>query len=112
MPTKRTTKRAKAGPGPRRKPAARTARRIDVHHHHLPPRYAAELSAFEGGPHPSRQGWSPQRSIDQMDLAGIETAMVSLSSPGVWWGDELEKAVARARDANRSEEHTSELQSH
>ena len=74
--------------------------RIDVHHHHASPRYTAELAAFEGSTHPNRQGWNPARSIEHMDANGIATAITSISSPGVWWGDELENAIRRSRDGN------------
>ena len=75
-------------------------RRIDVHHHHASPRYVAELAAFEGAAHVNRQGWTPAHSIEHMDANGIEFAITSISSPGVWWGDELDKAARRARDGN------------
>jgi predicted TIM-barrel fold metal-dependent hydrolase len=34
--------------------------------------------------------WSPQRSLEQMDQAGVISAVVSITSPGVWWGDDDE----------------------
>lgn len=59
--------------------------RIDVHAHFLPECYvealaAAGLRTVDGGmPIPP---WSPRAAIEMMDRQGIETAMVSLSSPG------------------------------
>src|SRR5260221_2064069 len=61
--------------------------RIDVHHHILPPEYMAAISSRRGGSSPN---WSPQRSLDEIDQAGIGTAMLSLIQPGVWFGDVAE----------------------
>jgi predicted TIM-barrel fold metal-dependent hydrolase len=97
--TRKSVKSSSASGKPRAK-SKNAPHRIDVHHHHASPRYMAELAAFEGGPHPKRQGWTPARSIEQMDANGIATAITSISSPGVWWGDELTKAAGRARDGN------------
>lgn len=58
--------------------------RIDVHSHFLPPVYAealakAGLKTLDGGmPVPA---WSAEAALAVMDRQGIETAMVSLSSP-------------------------------
>ncbi len=77
---------------------------IDVHHHLVPPRYLERIAADKasGAPAASTQAleqWTVQRSLDQMDLAGVETSILSLSNPGVWFGD---AAIARklARECN------------
>jgi predicted TIM-barrel fold metal-dependent hydrolase len=43
--------------------------------------------------------WSVDRSLDDMDRAGVELAILSMTTPGLWFGD---RAVARtlARDCN------------
>jgi 6-methylsalicylate decarboxylase len=72
---------------------------IDVHHHILPPRYLAVLGDRLGpqgllGPPPK---WSPAISIETMDRHGIQTAVTSISAPGVWFGDPDEcRGLARA----------------
>lgn len=63
--------------------------RIDVHHHILPPEYLSALegigvTASAGVPFPA---WSPQDSLDLMDRHGIAAAVVSISAPGVYFGD-------------------------
>ena len=64
------------------------ARKIDVHHHILPPFYADELRqrglVDESNWLPE---WSPEASLEFMDEAGIETAVVSVSTPGVYFDD-------------------------
>jgi predicted TIM-barrel fold metal-dependent hydrolase len=61
--------------------------RIDVHHHILPPEYVSAIASRRGSPTPD---WSPQRSLEEIDRAGIGTAMLSLVQPGVWFGDVTE----------------------
>jgi predicted TIM-barrel fold metal-dependent hydrolase len=71
------------------KPAAK---RIDMHHHFLPPTYIKEEHErinFGHGAVSSSQllSWSPSLSLEQMDQGGIGTAIVSVSTPGPWFGD-------------------------
>ena len=60
--------------------------RIDVHHHLCPPQYAADVGKIIPLFKPLLE-WSPERSIEDMDLGGVETAILSMSTPGVWFGD-------------------------
>jgi len=71
--------------------------RIDVHHHHTPPPYLAAITA-RNVPGPVRD-WTPEKSIADMDQAGVATAITSITTPGVWFGD---SAPARrlARECN------------
>lgn len=65
--------------------------RIDVHHHYVPPAYAALLR--ERGVQPGGVDvpkWSPESSLRLMDRNGIETSILSLSTPGAWFGDAAE----------------------
>jgi predicted TIM-barrel fold metal-dependent hydrolase len=72
------------------------AHRIDVHHHLSPPDYIAEL-----GPKkmlaPPTANWTPQKSLDDMDRAGVATSMLSITTPGLWFGDDQSaRRLARA----------------
>jgi predicted TIM-barrel fold metal-dependent hydrolase len=71
---------------------------IDVHHHFAPPAYADILNQKGLTPEPL-VGWSPQKTIDDMDRAGVVTAMNSIVCPGVWFGD-AGQARSLAREAN------------
>jgi predicted TIM-barrel fold metal-dependent hydrolase len=76
--------------------ASPRARRIDVHHHIMPPQYAA---ATRGMQEAVALSWTPEKSIADMDRAGTSTAITSVSSPGVWLGDQ-EQGRRLARDCN------------
>jgi predicted TIM-barrel fold metal-dependent hydrolase len=71
---------------------------IDVHHHFAPPAYAEILEQKNITPEPL-VGWTPQKTLDDMDRAGVRTAMNSIVGPGVWFGD-AKQAAHLARDAN------------
>src|SRR5216683_3283622 len=73
--------------------------RIDVHHHLLTPEYLEELAKVgiveAGGvsfPH-----WTPEDALGVLDRAEIQAALLSLSSPGLCFGNApKERVVARA----------------
>src|SRR6516162_2858314 len=60
--------------------------RIDVHHHLCPPDYLAAVSRHQPMV-PIIAGWSLQKSLDDMGQAGVETAVLSITTPGFWFGD-------------------------
>jgi predicted TIM-barrel fold metal-dependent hydrolase len=69
-----------------RRSEAKAARRIDVHHHLCPPGYADEVNKIVPL-FAALRDWTPERSIEDMDEGGVETAILSMSTPGVWFGD-------------------------
>lgn len=79
-----------------------TPRRIDVHHHFLPLDYATMLrdkGITPGGiPLPT---WTAPLAARIMGKVGVETAILSVSAPGVWFGDAGE-AARWARSVNES----------
>ncbi len=73
-------------------PAASPPRRIDVHHHMVPPAHA-EFLIKKNVP---AIKWSVQMSLDDMDKSGIKTALLSQIQPGTWFGDAAEsRAMSR-----------------
>lgn len=71
------------------------AHRIDVHHHILPPDYVRTVGDARIGPlilAGRTPQWTPTMSIEAMDRNGIETAVTSISAPGLWFGDTAETA--------------------
>jgi 6-methylsalicylate decarboxylase len=81
--------------------APKNPRRIDVHHHHLPPRYLEKAREFliSSSPYGNEVvKWTPAVSLQQMDQYGIATAM--LSNPASWRDFTPEEARALVRDSN------------
>jgi predicted TIM-barrel fold metal-dependent hydrolase len=82
-------------------PAAPQRFRIDMHHHFLPPKYIKEEhernASYSHNLAPSQlAAWSPQQALEEMDKNGIATAIASISTPGVWYGDaELARRLSR-----------------
>jgi predicted TIM-barrel fold metal-dependent hydrolase len=72
--------------------------RIDTHHHFSVPKLIAQSTA-KGITQTGLQDWTPQKSIDQMDKGSVATSILSISDPGVWFGDNA-AARALARDCN------------
>jgi predicted TIM-barrel fold metal-dependent hydrolase len=77
--------------------ATAKAHRIDVHHHHTPPPYVAAVTA-RSIPGPVRD-WTPEKSLADMDRAGVATALTSITTPAMRF---LDDAGARtlARECN------------
>lgn len=74
-------------------PAA--AGRIDVHHHHSPPAYVAALTA-RGLGEPPTHAWTVERSLADMDRAGVDVAVTSITTPAVSFLDgDAARSVAR-----------------
>jgi 6-methylsalicylate decarboxylase len=72
-------------------------RRIDVHHHYLPPFMRPVLTANRAGA--GLPDWTVERSLADMDKGGTQTAVLSAVQPGVWFGDDM-AARKLARDVN------------
>ena len=80
--------------------ASGPARRVDIHHHLSPPTWVAELRA-RGQIDPLVAAWTPQRSLADMDRAGIASAVLSITTPGIYFAN-LDVATGRrlARESN------------
>ena len=63
---------------------------IDAHHHILPPVYVNALEqlgqSLSGGA--ELPPWSKEAALAMMDQQGIATAIASISSPGIYFGDQ------------------------
>jgi predicted TIM-barrel fold metal-dependent hydrolase len=73
---------------------------IDVHHHVFPPPFLkATESLLIGASRARMVEWSTQRSLTEMDATGVRTAIVSITSPGIWFGTS-DSALRLARQCN------------
>src|SRR5215470_544762 len=76
--------------------SAENPRRLDLHHHFGSPRWIKRIAEIK------RQGWeafqsySPAKAVEGMDKAGIQTAFVSCTEPGIWYGDDFKAERAEA----------------
>ena len=70
--------------------------RIDMHHHFAPPAWIAEVRGRRLL-QPANTRWTPALSLDDMDRGGVAAAVVSITNPGLWFGDAKQtERLARA----------------
>jgi predicted TIM-barrel fold metal-dependent hydrolase len=93
-------------------PDLKTARAIDVHHHYAPPGWLKVLADQDALNVEPWKGWTPQKAVDAMDLAGVQTSYSSITVPGVYFAEGFgnqqappgkvfkNDVVAMAREAN------------
>ncbi len=79
-------------------------RRIDTHHHYFPPAYLEPLEAWGkragfGGLQAPQRDWTIARDLEEMDRAGLAMSVLSISTPGIWFG-EAEEGRRMARLCN------------
>jgi predicted TIM-barrel fold metal-dependent hydrolase len=75
--------------------------RIDIHHHMVPPSYAADMKRMGiGSPR-----WTPQMSIDDMDKNDIATSVVALIQPGAFF----KNVTADRRMAREANEYAAQM---
>jgi 6-methylsalicylate decarboxylase len=85
-------------------PTGRAVDRVDVHAHFLPAVYAEALRAAghdKPDGMPAIPPWNLSDTLTTMDALGVETAMLSISSPGVHFGDDT-AARRLARQVNEA----------
>jgi predicted TIM-barrel fold metal-dependent hydrolase len=69
--------------------------RIDVHHHLSPPTYIVASNASNFGDARMRD-WTPEKSLEDMDKAGVAVAMLSITTPAVnYTSGEAARKMAR-----------------
>ncbi len=70
--------------------------RIDVHYHVAPPAWVEALNRRKLL-HPVWNDWTVAKAVEDMERDGVERSMVSVTTPGVWFGDAAEaRALSRA----------------
>jgi len=84
--------------------------RLDIHSHYAPPAWASVVGAKKskgmfGNANPLGffKDWTPARSLEQMDQAGVATSILSITTPGIWFGEKestVDGTRQLARDCN------------
>ena len=83
----------------------RSPGRIDLHHHYFPPAFLeAQRDAAVRQNRPATLGgalesWSKARAIEAMDRYGISIGILSIPTPGPWFGN-IEQSRRLARECN------------
>jgi predicted TIM-barrel fold metal-dependent hydrolase len=81
---------------PLRRPAGH--HRVDVHHHLCPPAYAEAVNRIKPL-FKALLDWTPEQSIEDMDRGGVATSILSMTTPGLWFGDN-DGACRLSRECN------------
>ena len=82
--------------------SAPKAGRIDVHHHFGSPEWVSMVNTKKTQGYQTWQPYTPARAIEDMDRGGVSTAMISITTPGIWFGNIDEtRRIARRENALR-----------
>src|SRR6185295_11010935 len=75
------------------------AGRIDVHHHFGSPEWVAMTKARQSQGFQTWQPYTPARAIEDMDRGGVSKSMISITTPGIWFGNR-DETIRMARHEN------------
>ncbi len=84
---------------------AQTKGRIDVHYHYAPPAWLGAVKAANPAGQQVWDAWSTQRAVSDLDQNGVQKALLSISSPGLFFGD----AAAASRLARACNEYAAKM---
>jgi 6-methylsalicylate decarboxylase len=73
--------------------------RIDVHHHFASPAFIAMMREKQTQGFQVWQSYTPTRAIEDMDRGSVALSLLSITTPGIWFGDRQE-TKRRARQEN------------
>ncbi|MDE3111222.1 MAG: amidohydrolase, partial [Acidobacteriota bacterium] len=89
--------------GPMRAQTAPAAGIVDFHHHFGVPRWLAKQKEAKTQGWQTLQTWTPAKSLEAMDNAGVSTALLSCTAPGPRFpGMSIEESRGMAREVNES----------
>ena len=76
--------------------AAGKARRIDVHHHFANAKLIKLMNDKKTSGFQTWTPYAPAKAIEDMDKGGVQASMLSITTPGIWFGAAAEtKGLAR-----------------
>ena len=72
------------------------SRRLDFHHHFGSPAWVQMTKDRQSQGWQTWQPYTPARAIEDMDRGGVATSFISITTPGIWFGNvEETKRIAR-----------------
>ena len=75
---------------------APAVRRVDVHHHFGSPEWVKMTQDRRTQGFEVWTKYSPARSLEDMDKGGVDVSFISITTPGIWFGDPAEtRRIAR-----------------
>jgi 6-methylsalicylate decarboxylase len=84
---------------PRYIPQTSGLRRIDVHHHFASPAWIRMVNTKQTQGYQTWQDYTPARAIEDMDRGGVTASLISVTTPGIWFGN-VEETRRLARQEN------------
>jgi len=75
------------------------ARRIDVHHHFASPEWIKMVNMRQTQGYQTWQSYTPARAIEDMDRGGVTASLISITTPGIWFGN-IDETRRFARQEN------------
>ena len=63
-----------------------TTRRIDVHHHFANPELIKLMAEKKTSGWNTWTPYSPAKAVEDMDKGGVQASMLSITTPGIWFG--------------------------
>jgi predicted TIM-barrel fold metal-dependent hydrolase len=84
--------------------AASKIKRVDMHHHFLPQHYmrAEEERSHNNHGNSEMLNWTAEKDVDALDKAGVDFAVASISTPGVWISGNVDLSRSLAREWNEA----------
>src|SRR5215472_3978051 len=65
-------------------------RRLDLHHHFGTPAWVRMTNERKSQGYQVWQPYTPAKAIEDMDKGGVATSLLSVTTPGIWFGDKAD----------------------
>jgi len=65
-------------------------RRLDLHHHFGTPAWIRLTNERKSQGYQVWQPYTPAKALEDMDKGGVATSLLSVTTPGIWFGDKAE----------------------
>ena len=69
---------------------AANPRRLDLHHHFGTPAWVRMTNEKKSQGYQVWQPYTPAKAIEDMDRGGVAVSLLSVTTPGIWFGDKAE----------------------